>query len=488
MPLSNGVIMQFFQWYTPADGNLWNELAEKSGELAREGFTAVWLPPCSKGSGGGIDVGYGQYDLFDLGEFDQKGSVRTKYGTREELLTAIRVAQGSGMQVYADVVFNHKDGADETEEVWAQEVDWDDRNETRSDWYPISAWTKFTFPGRGDTYSSMKWHWWFFDALSYNAVTRDASKLYRLKDKQFSTEVSHEHGNYDYLMANDLDMGVEQVRGELMYWGRWFLEQTGVDGFRIDAVKHIRSSWFREWLGDLRGRTGQELFSVGEYWAEDVGRLLGYLADSGEVMSLFDVPLHYNLHRASRSGAAFDMRTLLDNTLVGLRPDKAVTFVENHDTQLCQGLESTVEPWFKPLSYALTLLRRGGYPCVFYGDYYGAEYPNCRSGYPVILYSHRWLIDKFMWARKAYGFGEEHDYFDHPNTVGWVRLGDAEHPGAMAVVMSNGADGEKWMNVHRPGKTFYDLTEHVVERVTANDSGWARFTCKAGKVSVWLQE
>jgi alpha-amylase len=107
----NGVIMQFFQWYTPADGSLWRELAERAGELSASGFTAIWIPPCSKASGGSADVGYGQYDLFDLGEFDQKGSIRTKYGTREELLTAIRAVQQSGMQVYADVVFNHKDGA-----------------------------------------------------------------------------------------------------------------------------------------------------------------------------------------------------------------------------------------------------------------------------------------------------------------------------------------------------------------------------------------
>ena len=132
MAVSNGVIMQFFQWYTPADGTLWSELAEKSEELSRQGFTAVWLPPCAKGSGGPIDAGYGQYDLFDLGEFDQKNSVRTKYGTKDELLAAIRSVQESGMQVYADVVFNHKDGGDETEEMWAQEMDWNDRNQTRS--------------------------------------------------------------------------------------------------------------------------------------------------------------------------------------------------------------------------------------------------------------------------------------------------------------------------------------------------------------------
>jgi alpha-amylase len=490
MSINNGVIIQFFQWYTKADGSLWNELAAKAAALAAGGFTAVWIPPCSKGAGGPIDVGYGQYDLFDLGEFNQKGSVRTKYGTKAELLAALRAVRQNEMQVYADVVFNHKDGADETEEVSVQEVDWHNRNRTISDWHNIYAWTKFTFPGRGDVYSSMKWYWWCFDSLSYNAITKDASRLYRLKDKKFSTEVSHEHGNYDFLMADDIDMGVEQVRGELMYWGRWFLEETGVDGFRLDAVKHIRYSWFRDWLRYLREHTGKELFSVGEYWSGSIDDLTRYLERCENVMSLFDVPLHYKFHAASRSGAAFDLRTIFDGTLVRERPFKAVTFVENHDSQPCQSLESTVEPWFKPHAYALTLLRRDGYPCVFYGDYYGAEYDNCRSGgHPkVILHSHRWLIDKFLEARRSYCFGDEHDYFDHSNCVGWVRLGNSEHPGAMAVVMSNGEKGEKWMNVYRPGKTFYDLTGHISERVTTNQDGWGNFKCPAGNVSVWLQE
>src|SRR5919199_1556677 len=140
MPGENGVIFQPFQWYTPAHGTLWNALRERAPELAREGFTALWLPPAYKGQGGASDVGYGVYDLFDLGEFPQKGTVRTKYGTRDELLAAVGEAQRCGLQVYADVVFNHKDGGDFPEEVWAQEVSWDDRNRALSDWYPISAW------------------------------------------------------------------------------------------------------------------------------------------------------------------------------------------------------------------------------------------------------------------------------------------------------------------------------------------------------------
>lgn len=486
----NGVIMQCFQWYTPADGSLWRELAESAAELARSGFTAVWIPPCSKASGGERDVGYAQYDLFDLGEFNQKNTVGTKYGTKAELLAAIRALQQQGLNVYADVVFNHKDGADEKEWVRAQAVDWDNRNITVGDWEMIEAWTKFTFPGRGTTYSDMKWDSHCFDSLSYNAGTKDAKHLYRLKERGFETEVSHEHGNYDYLLANDLDMSEPDVRDELLKWGRWFLETTKVDGFRCDAVKHIRSTWFPEWLKHLRDEFQQELFSVGEYWSQDVEELHKYITDTGGALSLFDVPLHYRFNKASEMGSSFDMQTIFDKTLVKEEPALAVTFVENHDSQPCQSLESSVLPWFKPLAYALILLRREGYPCIFYADYHGAEYTDgkCCGGATIKLPSHRWMIDKFLWARHAYSFGDQHDYFDHPDTVGWMRLGNSEHPGAMAVVMSTGSDGNKRMNTFRPHATFYDLTEHFQEKVVAGADGWANFLCKGGKVSVWLQE
>ncbi len=62
------------------------------------------------------DVGYALYDLFDLGEFDQKGSVRRKYRTKDEYLRAIKAAQDAGIRIYADVVLNHKLGADAEEE------------------------------------------------------------------------------------------------------------------------------------------------------------------------------------------------------------------------------------------------------------------------------------------------------------------------------------------------------------------------------------
>ncbi|WP_287130834.1 alpha-amylase [Candidatus Cyanaurora vandensis] len=482
----NGVILQFFQWYIRPDGTHWQHLKAEAQSLAQAGFTALWLPPAYKGSGGEDDVGYGVYDLFDLGEFDQKGSVRTKYGTKAQLLMAVQEVQACGMQVYADVVFNHKDGGDKTEEIWAQEMDWNNRNNPQSDWYPIHAYTHFTFPGRKDQYSSHQWHWWNFDSLCYNADTGRVDKLYRIKDCDYCTEVSPEKGNFDYLMACDLDMSDEFVRGELMYWGRWFVDTTGVDGFRIDAVKHIRSSFFRDWLNHLRVHFGgRELFSVGEYWSRNIDELHNYIIQTDGVMSLFDVPLQSKFHQASRAGGHFDMGRIFEGTLVKEHPHLAVTFVENHDTQPLQMLESVVESWFKPLAYVLILLRRDGYPCVFYADYYGGHYFD--KNIEIWLDSHREILDKLLWARHAYGYGDQVDYFDHPDVIGWTRLGDTEHPGAMAVILSDGPEGNKWMNVERPNASFRDITGHVPETLRTNQDGWGNFICRGGSVSVWLQ-
>ena len=66
------------------------------------------MPPAFKGIGGIHDVGYGVYDIYDLGEFDQKGTIRTKYGTKDEYLDAIEALHQYGLQVYGDIVLNHK--------------------------------------------------------------------------------------------------------------------------------------------------------------------------------------------------------------------------------------------------------------------------------------------------------------------------------------------------------------------------------------------
>ena len=147
-------MLQYFHWYIPADGKFWKQVADHAERLSDLGFNSLWLPPAYKGISGSDSNGYDVYDLFDLGEFDQKGTTRTKFGTKEEYIHAIESLQARKIQVYADVVLNHMGGADETEKIPVKKVDPADRNKFISDTFEIEAFTKFTFPGRNGKYSN----------------------------------------------------------------------------------------------------------------------------------------------------------------------------------------------------------------------------------------------------------------------------------------------------------------------------------------------
>jgi alpha-amylase len=485
----NGAMIQYFHWYTPDNGTLWKKLKENASALADAGITAVWLPPAYKGADGGNDVGYGVYDLFDLGEFQQKNSLRTKYGTRNEYLQAIKALQEVKIQVYADIVLNHKLGADYPEEFKATPYNPQNRNEPIGEMETIKAWTHFTFPGRNGKYSELQWHWWHFSSADYNALDEKKDAIYLFEGKNFDNSVDPEKGNFDYLMGCDLDINNPDVCKELYYWGEWYLETTGIDGFRFDAVKHVKARFFLEWLKHLRKYSGRKLFAMGEYWSTQIETLKQFIEKTDGSIMLFDAGLHYNFAAASKQGKNYKLQQIFNNTFVKEYPEMAVTIVSNHDTQPLRTLESVVESWFKPLAYAIILLRREGYPCIFAADYYGAKYKDFgKDGkeYEINMPSHKWLIDQFLNVRKKFAYGDQYDYFDHPNCVGWTRTGDEKHPGGIAVLMSNSDAGNKKMETTMPNTTYVDLTEHIREPVVSTKDGLGEFRCKAGSVSVWI--
>jgi alpha-amylase len=479
--MTNGTMLQAFSWYLPADSQHWNRLRDAAPTFAHEGITAVWMPPAYKGEGGANDDGYGVYDTYDLGEFDQKGSIPTKYGTKDEYVAAVAAIRGQGMQVLADIVLNHRMGADATEEVHATEVDQANREETTSGDETIQAWTKFTFPGRAGAYDDFCWDWTCFHGTDWDETTHRKS-VWLFDGKHWDEDVTHkENGNFDYLMGADVDLMYDHVYDELLRWGKWYLDLTGVDGFRLDALKHMERNFYLRWLSDLRQATGRELYTVGEYWSGDLSDLQGYLGDE-RAMSLFDVPLHYRLFSASNSMGNQDLAHIFDGTLVGSDPTHAVTFVDNHDTQPNQALASTVETWFKPSAYALILLREAGYPCGFYGDLYGM--PN-DGGIPAVA-----ELPLLMEVRRRFAYGEQHDYLDDADLIGWTREGVGEHEGSgCAVILSDRGEGDKTMYVgtSHAGETWTCVLGDEAS-VTIGDDGNACFDAGAGRVSVYLPQ
>lgn len=486
-------MIQLFHWYVPMDGSFWNDVKEKAPYLAEIGITAAWLPPAHKGKDGPNSSGYDVYDLYDLGEFDQKGSVRTRFGTKEEFKAAVDALKKNGIQVYVDIVLNHMGGADETEMVKVMKVNEDNRNEVVSEPFEIEAFTKFTFPGRKGKYSQFVWDHRCFTGVDY-AHNLGENAVFTIMNEYgdgWEEVIDSEKGNYDYLMFCDIEFRNPEVREELKRFTGWYLNEVQFDGVRLDAIKHIAPQFMVEFLENARSLK-PDLFAVGEYWAPgDLPLLTRYLDAVDNSMSLFDASLHHNLFEASKSGSNYDLRTIFDNTLVAARPDKAVTVVDNHDTQPLQSLEAPVEPWFKQHAYALILLREQGYPCVFYPDVFGAHYRDTGGdGQEHEI----WLeqcphIEELTKARRDFALGEQRDYFESPNCIGWIREGVEEKTGSgCAVLVCNGDASTLRMEAGKKfaRRVFTDYLGNNDAKVTIDEEGWADFPVSPGSVSVYI--
>lgn len=481
--MTNETLMQYFEWYLPNDGKHWKRLATDASHLAQKGITKIWMPPAFKATHDG-DVGYGVYDLFDLGEFNQKGTIRTKYGTKADYLEAISALKSNGIEPLADVILNHKAAADHTETFKVVEVAPEDRTKVISQPFEIEGWTNFTFDGRYHAYNDFEWHWYHFTGTDYDVRTGKTG-IFQIQgdNKGWANQdlVDGENGNYDYLMYSDLDFKHPEVLKNIYDWADWFVETTGVKGFRLDAIKHIDSFFMGNFIRDMKAKYGNDFYVFGEFWNGDEKSNKDYLTSTDYRFDLVDVRLHQNLFEASKAKETYDLRQIFEQTLVKNHPDSAVTFVDNHDTQRGQALESTIEEWFKPAAYALILLRQTGLPCIFYGDYYGISGQFAQKSFQD-------NIDKLLKLRKTAVYGQELDYFDQANCIGWTYLVDDERPTALAVLINNSKAtskrmfvGEKWA-----GKLFTDALGNQTAHVQIDEQGYGDFLVGEKSISTWI--
>lgn len=204
---------------------------------------------------------------------------------------------------------------------------------------------------------------------------------------------------------------------------------------------------------------------------------------------LFDVALHHKFHDASKQGEDFDLTQIFNGSLIAVDPMHTITLVANHDTQPLQSLEAPVEPWFKPLAYALILIREQGIPCIFYPDLFGANYEdNGDDGgtyqieMPIVA-----ELEKLIQARQRFAHGAQTDYFDDKNCIAFVRGGTEEDPGCV-VILSNGAENEKTiaLGADFPNKEFADYLGNHPAIITTDDAGDAVFPVNGGSVSLWV--
>jgi alpha-amylase len=303
-----GVMMQAFYWDVPAGGTWWEVINSKVSSWKNAGITSIWLPPATKASSP-YSMGYDPTDYFDFGEYNQNGSVETRFGSRHELMNLITHAHDENMKVFADIVINHNSGGRQENNPYTQN----------------KSWTNFTQVASGKF------------LRNYNQYYRNA---YGDKDE----------GNYGgFPDLCHVDPYVQDwLWGRDDSVGKYYKNVMKFDGWRFDYVKGYGPWAINQWNSNVGG------FSVGEYWDGNVDNLEWWSKNANS--SVFDFAAYYKMHEAFDGN---DLNRLNDDMMWKRNPFKAVTFVSNHDTNEIQK---------KNLAYAY-ILTHEGFPTIYYRDY-----------------------------------------------------------------------------------------------------------------------
>ena len=229
----------------------------------------------------------------------------------------------------------------------------------------------------------------------------------------------------------------------------------------------------------LKKNMDKTFMSLEEFWNPDKG--CQPLTISKRLKSLWSsrCSLTYESLWGKQGRSWLWFNNYFDDSLAQINPDRAVTFVDNHDTQRGQTLESTVEEWFKPAAYALILLREQGLPHVSLRGLLRYLWSVCSRR----LQRCPW---HFANDPKELAYGEQTDYFDDPNCipVGFVQV---QKTNPLTVLISNAQENIKTMFVgpEWAGQSFSDLLGNHSDQVTISAEGYGDFPVAERSVSVW---
>lgn len=386
-----GVMLQAFYWDCPRVENKefkwWRHITNQIPSLAQTGFTTLWLPPVHKAANlVGFSMGYDPYDYYDLGEFDQKGSIPTWFGTKQELLSLIETAHSHNLSLIADVVFNHNSGAD------AMEVN------------PLIGQERWTFfqPQSG----KFARNWECFHPSLYESWDEGA----------FGEMPDLSHRN-------------PYVYAEILKLARWLVEEVGFDGFRYDFVKGYGANTIAAIQEYRYMRDGKPFspYGVAEFW--DNARAIEYWVNGANFsnsnpVDAFDFPLREML-KALCDQYGFSLRNLATwETVLQKQPQTTVTFVENHD--LSEEGRPIINDKLLAYSYILT---HEGYPCVFWQDYFN---------YNLALGGTHNGIAALVRAHEKYAGGNTQTLWLDDNLYIMERTGYDDKPGLVYVLNNHG--------------------------------------------------
>lgn len=295
----DGVMLQGFYWDSYSDTQ-WTNLTSQADELSKY-FNLIWVPQ-SGWCNSYTDMGY--YPRY---WFNQNSA----FGTEQDLRTMISTFKAKGTGIIADVVVNHKNGVYK----WC-----DFANETVK-----SKNTDKTY--------SVTWDNTGYTQICNNDEANTATK----SEAKGKIKGAADTGLGD-TGCRDLDHTNPTTQQNIKTYEDFLLNEMGYTGFRYDFVKGYDPKYIK-----IYNEASKPKFSVGEYWHGAVtttskegdhpfGGVKDWVDATDKTSAAFDFPMKYLIKGAFNDDNWKLLAKNLTSTLVGIEPQYAVTFIDNHDT------------------------------------------------------------------------------------------------------------------------------------------------------------
>lgn len=421
----SGVMMQAFYWDVEPRGEWWNVLSDKVSGWADAGVNRIWLPVVSKGASGGYSMGYDVSDYFDFGNYNQHGTVKTRFGSKDELVSLISKAHANDLEVIADIVINHNSGGGEEYNPYRDKNTYTLFDETHGnasgmfnrnyeDFYPNSV----------DNYAD--------DDLFYPETNLD----------------HHREHVQDWLWKKDSSVA------------KYYKNVMKFDGWRFDYVKGYEPWVISEWMKSVGG------FAVGENWDGNGAVLEKWVEETG--ISAFDFACFYKLDESL--DRHHDLTYLGKDMLRKTSPDKAVTFVANHDTEKDTNTDNNISADNKMKAYAY-ILTHDGYPCIFYSDYENDAFQN--------------EIKNLILIHNTIATGDVKVLYNDNDEYIMERTGDGNNPGLIFYININGNTKRRQVSTTWSGKEIMDYSNHTTYSPTVGTDGTVNIEAPANGYSIY---
>ncbi|MBR3872280.1 MAG: DUF1939 domain-containing protein [Paludibacteraceae bacterium] len=349
------VILQAFwwdYWNSNFENSYANYLTELAPRLRELDINAVWVPPFVKNTGTN-SVGYSPFDFYDLGDKYQKGSVTTRFGTKDDVLRMIAVMHANGIEVIADAVVNHTVGAGgENNGAGGEDPNaWDDK---WKNFRYVCYETPYKDGGQTD-YWNRKGRW------PKNWQNFHANEAHKKNDDDWTAGhwgpdncfYEGAYGQSSNVKGYNPVQEKNYMRDQARDWIMWFKKQTAVDGFRWDAVKHYPEWAQQDFLYNVKyslpdfAKGGEGMFSVGEFIGskteiDNYCMRVQYANGSSEfAMGGYDVPLRGAIKNGVIDGGGYGNIGSVVGEQIGMRYNdygngfkvhRSLNYINSHDT------------------------------------------------------------------------------------------------------------------------------------------------------------